>query len=122
MAAPTGPLPHPANRGYCGQHQAVRTMAGVQRDTRVDRVMGAEAMPPGGETGLASETDFLEMYRTLGLRPGCALPELKQAFRRHVARLHPDRAGDVPANPASAAQLQRLIAQYDAAMTFQREH
>ncbi|RDI97059.1 hypothetical protein DVT68_18390 [Dyella solisilvae] len=71
---------------------------------------------------MASETDFLEMYRTLGLRPGCALPEFKQAFRRHVARMHPDRKGDAPADPASAMQLQRLMAQYDAAMTFQREH
>jgi hypothetical protein len=71
---------------------------------------------------LASETDFLDMYRTLGLRPGCALPELKQAFRRHVARMHPDRKGEAPVDPVSAAGLQRLIAQYDAAMAFQREH
>lgn len=71
---------------------------------------------------MASETDFLDMYRTLGLRPGCALPEFKQAFRRHVARMHPDRKGSVPVDPASAASLQRLIAQYEAAMAFQREH
>lgn len=73
-------------------------------------------------TGLASETDFLDMYRTLGLRPGCALPDLKQAYRRHVARLHPDRRGGVTTDPAATASLQRLIAQYDAAMTFHREH
>ncbi len=73
-------------------------------------------------SGLASETDFLDMYRTLGLRPGCALPDLKQAYRRHVARFHPDRKGGVTADPAATARLQRLIAQYDAAMVFQREH
>lgn len=73
-------------------------------------------------SGLASETDFLDMYRTLGLRPGCALPDLKQAYRRHVSRLHPDRKGGVTTDPAATASLQRLIAQYDAAMAFQREH
>jgi hypothetical protein len=77
---------------------------------------------PEGEPGLASETDFLDMYRTLGLRPGCALPELKQAFRRHVARVHPDRQGGRAVDAAAAARLQRLIAQYDAAIAFEREH
>ncbi len=62
------------------------------------------------------------MYRTLGLRPGCPLPELKQAFRRHVARMHPDRQGAAAVDAATTARLQRLIAQYDAAMDFQREH
>lgn len=71
---------------------------------------------------MASETDFLDMYRTLGLRPGCSLPDLKQAYRRHVSRMHPDRRGDAPADPVAAAKLQRLIAQYDAAMAFEREH
>lgn len=73
-------------------------------------------------SSLASETDFLDMYRTLGLRPGCALPDLKQAYRRHVSRLHPDRKGGVTTDPVATASLQRLISQYDAAMAFQREH
>lgn len=71
---------------------------------------------------MASEIDFLDMYRTLGLRPGCALPVFKQAYRRQVARLHPDRGGDGAVDPAAAERLRRLIAQYDAAMAFQREH
>lgn len=75
-----------------------------------------------GETGLAGETDFLEMYRTLGLRPGCSLPELKQAYRRQVSRMHPDRKAGVQNDPVIAVRLQRLIAQYDAAMVFEREH
>ncbi|WP_430390356.1 hypothetical protein [Dyella sp. 20L07] len=100
-------------------------MSRMQRAPRVAswrRAEGAVALPPGGGTGLASENDFLDMYRTLGLRPGCALPELKQAFRRHVGRMHPDRKGEAPVDPVAAMQLQRLIAQYDAAMSFQREH
>ncbi len=71
---------------------------------------------------MASEIDFLEMYRTLGLRPGCGMPDLKLAYRRYVARQHPDRRGDASADPVADARLQRLIAQFDAAMAFEREH
>jgi len=71
---------------------------------------------------LASETDFLEMYRTLGLRPGCGMPDLKLAYRRYLSRQHPDRRGDAAVDPAADERLQRLIAQYDAAVTFEREH
>lgn len=71
---------------------------------------------------MANETDFLDLYRTLGVRPGCSLIELKQAYRRHVARLHPDRMGGAPCDPAVAARLQRLTALYGTAMEFQREH
>jgi hypothetical protein len=71
---------------------------------------------------LANETDFLDLYRTLGVRPGCSLIELKQAYRRHVGRLHPDRMGGAPCDPAVAARLQRLTALYGTAMEFQREH
>ncbi len=73
-------------------------------------------------TGLANETDFLDLYRTLGLRPGCSLLDLKQAYRRHVGRVHPDRMGGAPNDPADAARLQRITALYGAAMEFQRQH
>ena len=71
---------------------------------------------------MANETDFLDLYRTLGLRPGCGLLELKQAYRRHVGRLHPDRMGGAPPDPAVADRLQRITALYGAAMEFQRQH
>ena len=71
---------------------------------------------------MANETDFLDLYRTLGLRPGCGLLELKQAYRRHVGRLHPDRMGGAPHDPAVADRLQRITALYGAAMEFQRQH
>jgi hypothetical protein len=71
---------------------------------------------------LAHETDFLELYRRLGLNPGCELAELKQAYRRHVAALHPDRNQGRPADARDAARLQRLTAQYSAAMDFHRRH
>lgn len=71
---------------------------------------------------MTHETDFLDLYRRLGLNPGCELAELKQAYRRHVAALHPDRHQGRPADARTAARLQRLTAQYSAAMDFHRRH
>lgn len=68
---------------------------------------------------MARDTDFLELYRDLGLNPGCGLIEFKQAYRRRLAVLHPDRQTAVQTAPA---ELQRLNAIYGAAMEFQRRH
>lgn len=66
-----------------------------------------------------SGTDFLALYQQLGLAPNCSADELKNAYRRRVAELHPDRHGD---NPAAAARLQELTAAYNAAMRFSRRY
>jgi hypothetical protein len=71
---------------------------------------------------VANETDFLDLYRRLGLNPGCGLDELKQAYRRHVAAMHPDRQAGRPADARMASRLQRLNAQYGAAMDFHRRY
>jgi hypothetical protein len=71
---------------------------------------------------VAHETDFLDLYRRLGLNPGCDLAELKQAYRRHVAALHPDRQQGRSLEARTAARLQRLTAQYGAAMDFHRRY
>ena len=69
---------------------------------------------------MARDTDFLELYRDLGLNPGCGLIEFKQAYRRRLSVLHPDR--QTAAAQAAPAELQRLNAIYGAAMEFQRRH
>ncbi|MEP6897631.1 MAG: hypothetical protein ABI870_03770 [Rhodanobacter sp.] len=69
---------------------------------------------------MGRETDFLDLYKDLGLHPDCSLPEFKQAYRRRLSVLHPDRPGDGSANPPE--QLQRLTALYGAAMEFHRRH
>jgi hypothetical protein len=69
---------------------------------------------------VARDTDFLELYRNLGLNPDCGLIEFKQAYRRRLAVLHPDR--QTAATRTSPAELQRLTAMYGAAMEFQRRH
>ncbi|WP_165418422.1 J domain-containing protein [Dyella amyloliquefaciens] len=71
---------------------------------------------------MTRETDFLDLYRQLGLSPGCDLAELKQAYRRRVAMLHPDRRPNLAIDARASARLQRLTAQYGAAMDFHRRH
>lgn len=70
---------------------------------------------------MARETDFLDLYRLLGLEPGCSLDEFKHAYRRRVAVLHPDRRSGDPQGVA-AQRLQRLTAMYAMAMEFHRTH
>lgn len=69
---------------------------------------------------MSSPTDFVSFYQQLGLGPDCSLAQLKNAYRRRVAELHPDR------NPQrrgdDAAQLQELTAAYHAALSFERRH
>ncbi|WP_217343180.1 J domain-containing protein [Rhodanobacter sp. C01] len=72
---------------------------------------------------MARETDFLDLYRILGLNPGCSLAEFKQAYRRRVSVLHPDRrSGDGRNNTIAAERLQQLTALYGAAIEFERRH
>jgi DnaJ-class molecular chaperone with C-terminal Zn finger domain len=71
---------------------------------------------------LARETDFLDLYRILGLNPGCELAEFKQAYRRRVAVLHPDRRTAEHNDIIAAERLQQLTALYGAAMEFERHH
>lgn len=71
---------------------------------------------------MADETDFLDLYGKLRLEPGCSLDEFKQAYRRNVAMWHPDRRRGTRADQLAAARLQRLTAQYGAAMDFHRRH
>ncbi len=70
---------------------------------------------------MIGKPDFFSFYQQLGLHPNCSEEELKNAYRRRVAELHPDREvgrGD----PANALRLQELTAAYNAATTFQRRY
>lgn len=97
---------------------------------RRDKVTGAshtqssrnDSQAPWLGTVVTHETDFLDLYRRLGLNPGCGLDELKQAYRRHVGAMHPDRHAGRPADARMASRLQRLNAQYGAAMDFHRRY
>ncbi|MBS0558377.1 MAG: J domain-containing protein [Proteobacteria bacterium] len=69
---------------------------------------------------MTRETDFLALYQELGLAPGrCSVDEFKYAYRRRVARLHPDRH---PGSTAGAERMQRLTVLYDAALDFHRRY
>lgn len=71
---------------------------------------------------LARETDFLDLYKILGVQPDCELSEFKQAYRRRVLVLHPDRRGSSHSDMIAGERLQRLTALYGAAMRFERQH
>lgn len=67
---------------------------------------------------MTGDTDFVALYRELGLRADCTMEQLKQAYRRRVGELHPDRNG----SDASTLRLQQLNRLYAAATEFQRSH
>jgi hypothetical protein len=71
---------------------------------------------------VVDQTDFIDLYRKLRLEADCTLAEFKQAYRRHVAQWHPDRRRGTRADALAAARLQRLTAQYSAAMDFHKRH
>jgi hypothetical protein len=71
---------------------------------------------------VARETDFLDLYKILGLHPDCGLIEFKRAYRRRVAVLHPDRRADGHTDTIAAERLQQLTALYSAAMAFHHQH
>jgi len=70
---------------------------------------------------MAVGTDFLLLYKELRLRPGCGLGEFRQAYRRRVAELHPDRVQHHLYEDA-AARLSNLNAMYASAMEFHKQH
>ena len=69
-----------------------------------------------------SDTDFLLLYKILGLKADCELDQFKLAYRRRVAVLHPDRRLDGSNLEVTAERLQQLMTLYAHAMAFQRQH
>lgn len=65
------------------------------------------------------DTDFLKLYRELGMEPGCTLQAFKQAYRRRVRELHPDR---VYGGRDNSESLKELNLHYAAALAFHRRH
>ncbi len=63
---------------------------------------------------MAEDTDFAALYRELGINATCSLAELRGAWRRRVAKLHPDQGGSAE----DTGRLQQLNRLYDAALDF----
>lgn len=68
---------------------------------------------------MAAPGDFERLYGELGIVPGAGLEELTRAYRRRVSQLHPDRLGG---NEVATERLQAIIALYNAAVAFHRQH
>ena len=71
---------------------------------------------------MGHDTNFLDLYKILGLAPDCELAEFKQAYRRRVGVLHPDRRANSHSDVTAAQELQQLTTLYSAAIAFQRQH
>lgn len=63
-------------------------------------------------------TDFGQLYDALGIRPGCSIVELRAAYRRLAAQLHPDAGGQAD----DVARLQQINRIYHSATQFHRMH
>lgn len=63
---------------------------------------------------MSEDTDFAALYRELGIDATCSLAELRGAWRRRVAKLHPDQGGSAE----DTGRLQQLNQRYDAALDF----
>lgn len=72
----------------------------------------AKTMPP----------DFSRLYTQLDLTPDCGLEELKRAYRRRIAELHPDRASPAEIAGGPSMQLSDLNSLYSQALRFHRAH
>lgn len=66
--------------------------------------------------------DYGHLYRTLGVQPGCSLDAFRQAYRRHVASQHPDKASAGRVQHAALLPLSEVTALYDQAMRFHRRY
>ena len=66
---------------------------------------------------MSDQTDFIVLYRELGIDPDCSVDDLRLAYRRRVADLHPDRAG-----ASGEDALKSLNLRYAAALDFHRHY
>lgn len=71
---------------------------------------------------MSADLDFDSLYRELRLTPSATLADMKLAYRRRVAELHPDRIADREQAAQAALLLQQLTRLYGQALDFQRRH
>jgi len=66
--------------------------------------------------------DYNRLYLELDLRPDCSVDDLRHAYRRHVAGLHPDRGDHDRRRDGGSLPLSDLNALYDEATRFHKRY
>jgi len=66
--------------------------------------------------------DFSQLYSLLDLEPDCSLEQLKHAYRKRVAELHPDRRASQDPNDEATGRLATLLPLYRMAIQFHEQH
>lgn len=75
-----------------------------------ERAFDAAQGGGGGHSGtLSSAKEREAWYRTLELEPGASYEEVRPAYRRLVAKYHPDRFASDPAKYEAATEVARKI-------------
>lgn len=64
--------------------------------------------------------DFFRLYSQLGLHPDCSLEEFKQAYRRRIAEVHPDKAAAPGNTDSTSLDVSELNSAYAAALSFHK--
>lgn len=64
--------------------------------------------------------DFPRLYSQLGLHPDCNLDEFKQAYRRRIAEVHPDRQTTADERDAATLEVSELNSAYAEALRFHK--
>lgn len=68
------------------------------------------------------QTNFAHLYSRLALSPDSSADELRHAYRRRIAELHPDRVRDDARAAETGEELRELITLYAEASRFHRRH
>ena len=80
------------------------------------------AVSMAGQEAKTMPPDFSRLYAQLDLTPDCGLEELKRAYRRRIAELHPDRASPADVAGRPMMPLSDLNSIYSQALRFHRAH
>src|SRR5690606_27338831 len=111
-----GARPLPGSIGACRARWQRAWRLRMTGTRPLSRTLSRIIRPPNRAMS-EDQTDFIALYSELGIEPDCSVDELRMAYRRRVADLHPDRGG-----VAGEDELKSLNLRYASALEFHRHY